>query len=186
MKRLVFTLLFTVLGLVLGNAQTYTADAAKSELSVSGTSSLHDWHCAVKSFSGTINATVENGKVTKLSDFNFSFNVTSLDSGKGAMDKKMYEALKEENNPKVTYKGSEVIMNADGTAKFKGQMTMAGVTKYFETIVKLGYEGSTLELNGSKAFKLAEFKIDPPTAMFGTIKTGEEVSIHYNISLTTK
>ncbi|GLB51080.1 hypothetical protein NBRC110019_01190 [Neptunitalea chrysea] len=185
MKRLVLTLVITVLGISLGASQNYIAKSSTSELSVSGTSSLHDWECSVKDFTGEIDAVITDGAVSAINNYNFTFKVKSLESGKGGMNKKMYEALKEEDYPVITYKGSEVVF-INGQAKFKGKMTMAGVTKYFETMIDVTYEGGNIKLEGSKAFKLADFSIKPPTAMFGTIKTGEEVSIHYNILLLTK
>lgn len=34
-----------------------------------------------------------------------------------------------------------------------------------------------LHLQGSKSLKLADFQVEPPTAMFGQIVTGDEISV---------
>lgn len=182
MKRVLLLLVLLLAGVNITNAQNYKANVSNSKLSVTGTSTLHDWECVVEDFTGSVNATVENGKLTGISSFNFSFKVKSLDSGKGAMNKKVYEALKEGKNPSVTYKGSKVVIE-NGKATFYGTMSMAGTTKDFQTSVAVGYTNGAITLKGERAFKLPEFNIEPPTAMFGTINTGEEVAIHYNIEL---
>ncbi len=184
MKRVLLLLVLLFIGVNVSNAQTYKANVSNSKLSVTGTSTLHDWECVVKDFTGTVNATVENGTLTGISYFDFSFKVKSLDSGKSAMDKKVYEALKEKKNSTISYKGTKVVLK-DGKATFYGKMSIAGTTKDFETPVAITYTNGKLTLKGEQGFKLPEFNVEPPTAMFGTITTGEAVAIHYNIELTS-
>lgn len=186
MKRVYLTIAILFLGTVAAVAQTFEAINSESKLEVTGTSSLHDWECVVKEFTGKIKADVQSGKVVSISEFDFSFKAKSLESGKSGMDKKVYEALKEEANPWISYKGSSVVLKSDGTATFKGTMTIAGVGKSFETPVKVSYQNGKVSLIGEQSFKLTDFKIEPPTAVFGTIKTGDTVTIHYTIKLSTK
>ncbi|SFU50511.1 YceI-like domain-containing protein [Pustulibacterium marinum] len=185
MKRVLLIIVMTFIGMNVNYAQEYKANVSNSKLYVSGTSTLHDWECNVKDFQGKVNAVIENGKLVAIKSFDFSFKVKSLDSGKSAMDKKTFEALKEEKYPTISYKGDKVTLN-NGKATFYGQMYIAGVSKSFETSVDVNLSNGVLTLKGAEAFKLATFDIEPPTAMFGTIKTGEEVSIHYDLQLTTK
>ncbi|MDR6301981.1 YceI family protein [Mesonia maritima] len=165
------------------SAQEYKADVSNSKLSVTGTSTLHDWECVVKSFKGGINAKIENNRLASIEDFNFQFKVKSLESGKSSMNKKTYEALKEEDFPIISYQGTAEIIS-EYSAIFSGKMKMAGTEKEVVTKVKISYEDGKIFLSGEKELKLTDFNIDPPTAVFGTIKTGDEVAIHYNIQLS--
>ena len=98
------------------------------------------------------------------------------------MDKKTYEALKEEDFPVISYQGTAEIIS-DYSAIFSGKMKIAGVEKEVVTKVRINYVDGKVSLSGEKNLKLTDFNIDPPTAVFGTIKTGNEVVIHYNILL---
>lgn len=158
------------------------SSTSQTKLSVTGTSTLHDWECVADTQEGAITAVIESDAVTQITDFNFSIKAKSLKSGKSGMDKKTWEALKADDHATITYKGSSVKI-ANGEATFTGKMTMAGVTKTITTTVKVTYENGKIKLSGSKAFKLTDFGIDPPKALMGTIKTGNDVAIHYNIEL---
>ena len=91
-------------------------------------------------------------------------------------------ALKEKKNPVISYRGNAVKIN-DHTATFSGTMNIAGTKKELTTKVKIDYSNGKISLSGKKDFKLTDFNVEPPTAMFGTIKTGDEVAIHYNLQL---
>ena len=42
-------------------------------------------------------------------------------------------------------------------------------------------EDGAFKFTGSKSFKMTEYEIKPPTAMFGQIETGDEVNIIFDI-----
>jgi hypothetical protein len=43
-----------------------------------------------------------------------------------------------------------------------------------------------MQISGSKKLKMTEFDMVPPTALMGTIKTGDEVTVTFNLNLITK
>lgn len=156
--------------------------AANSKLSVSGTSTIHDWECTVEKQTGSLTAVIQDGTVTAIENFEFQFKAKSLKSGKSGMDKKMYGALNAEKYPEITYRYKLVKLKGS-TAVFTGEMSIAGVTKKIETPVKMTFKDQKITLDGKKSFALSTFDIDPPKAVFGTIKTGEKVTIHYRMVL---
>ena len=171
-----------VLLMQMASAQEFKVQPSNSKLSVTGTSTLHDWECVVETFKGSITAQIENNQIVAIDKFNFQFQVEDLKSGKSAMDKKTYEALKEKKNPIISYRGNVVKIN-DHTATFSGTMNIAGTKRELTTKVKIDCSNGKISLSGKKDFKLTDFNVEPPTAMFGTIKTGDEVAIHYNLQL---
>lgn len=181
----VILLLIMMLGIQNIIAQKFTADNSNSKLAVTGTSTLHDWECYVKEFKGVLSLTIENGEIISVENFNFQFNVKSLESGKGLMNKKTYDALKEEKNPVIAFTYKEVKLLGGNKASFIGLMKMAGVERKVVMPVQIQVENGSLKLTGEQAFLLSYFEIEPPTALMGTIKTGDEVVIHYDIKLNT-
>ncbi|MEL4307923.1 YceI family protein [Joostella sp. CR20] len=181
MKKNILYLLLFLVAFVVKAQDKYEVNASK--LSVTGTSTVHDWECVANESTGAIEAVVTDGVLTKVTDFNFALTVKKLESGKSGMDKKMYDALKEDDNPTITFKIDQVLENASGITAFKGNMNIAGTSKSFTAPVEATVSGDAIQLKGEKTFLLTDFNIEPPTAMFGAINTGDEVTIHYNISL---
>ena len=153
---------------------------------IAGTSSIHDW--TEKSDKGTSEATfiMNNDKITGLSGLTFIVAAKSLKSEHSAMDKNTYKALHADKHPNITYTMvTAAITSVDGntyTIRTSGKLTIAGNTRETDVVAsgKLNADKS-ITLSGSKKFKMTDFGIKPPTAVFGTIKTGNELTISYNL-----
>ena len=60
-------------------------------------------------------------------------------------------------------------------------LTIAGKTKEVNIASKLDFKNnSSFMVTGEVPLKMSDFNIDPPTAMMGAMKTGDEVVIKYN------
>lgn len=154
-------------------------DTEKSSLKVTGTSSLHDWEMKVTDFdaSGSVSENlVENLVVTVKSK--------SLESGKSIMDDKAYDALQADDYTKIQFSAKKLQIDG-GKVSGKGSLTIADKSNELDFNAKiLSKEGNKIHLQGSIPLKMTDFDITPPTAMFGTLKTGDEVEIHYNIFIS--
>ncbi|MCK0125191.1 YceI family protein [Gelidibacter sp. F2691] len=168
------------------NAQTYNLDNGASKLTVSGTSSLHDWDLDAEQQKGQIvlNST---GEMT-IEKLTLQVTAESLKSGKGAMDKNTYKALDTKKHKSINFQLTEVKkMTASGSDNYKvdvvGNLTIAGVTKKQTISMDVQVAGNKVTLKGKKAFKMSDFGIDPPKALLGTITTGDEVTITFHTIL---
>ncbi len=163
---------------IAAQGQDYQTKQAESSMKISGTSTLHDWHINVESFNGS--AKMDGGKLDQAS---FEADVKSLKSGTSSMDDNTYEALEAEDYPKITFKSTEII-SSDVKLTIKGNLTIAGATRpvTLSTTIEKWAEKS-ITIKGSYSFKMSEFGIDPPRAMFGTIRTGDEIDIAFNLVL---
>jgi polyisoprenoid-binding protein YceI len=151
-----------------------------TELMVSGTSTLHDWE--MKSAKGTGQAviTLENGILKGIQSLSVNLTAETLESGKSQMDRNAFKALKTDKNPQIKYVLKDIKSGQGNTWTATGDITIAGVTKTITMPVTVNQQGSVLEFSGSISTKLTEFKIDPPTAMLGTIKTGNDVKLSFS------
>jgi len=171
---------FTILSLfLLGTtawSQPLTLDKNKSKLEIAGTSSLHDWVSKVEEFQA--NADMSEDKITKIS---FEADVKSIKSGKSGMDGNTYKALNEKEYPKITFKADQLDIKGNQLVG-KGQLTIAGKTN--EIPIDLTFsKTSETSVKGSINLKMTDYGVTPPTAVFGTIKTGDEVTIQFNFTL---
>ncbi|KJD34890.1 hypothetical protein PW52_13355 [Tamlana sedimentorum] len=163
-------------------SQEYQLDSA-STLSVYGTSSLHDWHITTTSYSGSISFTdINAGKIKTCS---VTIPAETLKSGKSSMDKNTYKALKTNKYKNISF----TLTKADNiTAKSKGNfnieatgyLTIAGTKKLTTLNLNLSTSTNEVKLTGEKTFKMSDFNIEPPTALFGTVTTGDEITIKFN------
>jgi hypothetical protein len=159
-------------------------------IAVDGTSSLHDW--TVKSEKGQcdMNLVLTGDKLTGITSLNFSVPVETLKSGHGAMDNNTFKALKSKNYKNITFSlTSGTVTPVDAvTYKVKavGKLSIAGTTKETEILgtVKYNAADQSFTLTGVKKMNMTDYNVEPPTALFSTIKTGNAISITYNAKIT--
>lgn len=168
-------------------AQTRFYEQALS-MSIKGTSTLHDWE--MKSEKGDVEAAIDitSDKIT-FSSLTFTMPANTLKSGHGMMDKNTYKALNTSKNPSITFslKSANITPAGNNTYNFRGlgNLTIAGTTHLTDLVATLKYNplDKTFTCIGSKKFKMTDYGVKPPTVMMGTIKTGDDISISYNLKI---
>lgn len=178
---LVFSFLF-VFAVSNIQSQTYKLNNATSSVSVLGTSSLHDWEVVAETISGNLVVETTNG--LEIKNLNVSVESESLKSGKGAMDKNTYKALKTDKHKTITFKLTEVknvteVSSNNYKIKALGDLTIAGTKKAITLDFNVQVNDQTVTLLGEKQFNMTTFSIQPPKALFGTITTGDQVTIKF-------
>ncbi|MEP3209239.1 MAG: YceI family protein [Maribacter sp.] len=147
--------------------------ASESQLTIDGTSTVHNWTVSANKMKGSLS--LQNGSPAAI---NFEVTVADIISERGAtMDKKMHAALKKETHPKVSF----VLEQTKNTAILVGVLVIAGIEKTVEIDAEIETDGSELKIKGEKKIILQDFEINPPTAMFGQIIVGDEVSIKFDL-----
>jgi polyisoprenoid-binding protein YceI len=179
---------FMLIALVWHNAHAQETIQLKSySLKVQGTSSLHDWESNVEQLDCKGSFTVSNNSLSDIKNIVINIPVTSIKSPKGKMmDNKTYDAFHFEKNPRITFLMTGCkIQDGKGVLIVTGTLSMAGVTRPTDLTVnyKVLPDGQ-LRLTGSKKLSMAEFRMEPPTAMMGTIKVGNEVNVSFDLTIT--
>jgi polyisoprenoid-binding protein YceI len=160
----------------------YEVDLSASKVTINGTSSIHDWTSDLTKFSGNGVFIIEQQKIVKADNVTLSMNVKSIKSGKSIMDSKTRDALQEEDYPTITFKSTEATLISDNKMRCKGNLTMAGVTREIVTDVNIEYINSDLIFNGIINITMSQNGIEPPVALLGTLKTGDEVAVEFNLN----
>ncbi len=157
-------------------------------VSVTGTSTLHDWE--MKSSKGQFDANITVAKDKLIfTGLSFNFPAESLKSGHGAMDKNTYKALNTSKNPTISFVLTSGNVSSTGTntylLKGMGKLTIAGTTLLtdLETTLKYNPTDKSFTCTGTKKFKMSEYGVKPPTVMMGAIKTGDAIAITYNLTI---
>ncbi|WP_409417393.1 YceI family protein [Flavobacterium sp. PS2] len=180
-KLFLSTVLFFGIVLLSNAQKNYTLDA-KTSYSVSGTSTMHDWEMKSDSKTGTANFTIADSKLVSINSIDISLPAESIKSEKTSMDKVAYKTLKTDKfkNIKYVLKSAEKINET--TWELTGTYTIAGVSKVIKTQVKTTVTKDVVSLQGSNKITFTEFGMKSPTALLGTIKTGENLTIKFNLN----
>ena len=181
--------LIVVLSAQTSMAQSYNINNGASKLVVEGTSNIHDWELAAENLQGNLKAELKDGQLVKINELNFGVVSESLKSGKGGMDKNTFKALKTDKNQRITYQLQKVnnidcVSANECKVTTSGYLTIAGTKKLVDLTFDAKVDGSKITLIGNKKIKMTEFNVDPPTAMFGTITTGDEVNVKFQTVYT--
>ena len=185
MKKNLIVIVILLLNFLTVSAQsTYKLTSAKNM--VKGTSTLHDWQCVVENQTGS--AVINTRGTLAVTSLNISMDVKSIKSVKedgsyydANMDKNAYKALNADKFPEITYKlisTASVKTNGNTTTlTATGDLTIAGKTNRVTFPVKAVVAGNNVTFTGSTKFKMTSFGLKPPTALMGTIKTGDDLTI---------
>ncbi len=179
-----FLLVFFTQGIY---SQEFNLNNQASKLTVSGTSSLHDWDVNAEQQKGQL--VLELSKQLKIQKLTLAVTSESLKSGKGSMDKNTYKALKYDEFKEITFKLIEfkeatALDNGNYKVKINGNLSVAGVTKKISLDFNLNVASNKVTLIGEKSFNMTDYGIKPPKALLGTITTGDEITIKFTTVLT--
>ncbi len=197
--------------LVLTGLSLQAAETAKffarsgSKLRIEGTSNIHDWRVESTLIGGSIEAgnnfptepgqAVTPGKVeAKAEAFVTARSLKSIEEdGKpysDKMDEVMYEHLKAQQFPRITYRLIELTLKEVAKGKddpylmeAKGELAVAGVTNTVTMPVKvLPLGDKKMKVSGTATMKMTDFKVEPPAPKIalGLIKTGDEVKLLFD------
>lgn len=182
LKSILLTMLFTTLSLHTNAQKNYTVN--KSTFEVAGTSTVHDWVMKSTEGTGSANLTVKDSKLAGLNSLTITLLAESLKSSKTSMDKVAYEALNTETNQTIEYvlKSAEKINET--TWNLTGIYTIAGVSKEYQTQVRVTADNGTFTLQGSNQITFGDFEMTPPKAALGVVKTGKDLTVIFNIILS--
>ncbi|MDP3437302.1 MAG: YceI family protein [Bacteroidales bacterium] len=167
-------------------AQNSKSSPIKPVISILGTSTLHDWESKVEQSTGEY--LIDQKSIKSLTINIPVLSIKSKDEEK-LMDKKTYEALNSSKNPTITFQLTEpatpVFSGSDAEVTLTGNLTIAGVTKKI-SIKSSGKKSSSdaFRFTGSVPIKMSDYKIKPPVAMLGLIKTGDLITVKFDVTIS--
>ncbi len=165
-------------------SQNSYKQATDSYITVAGTSTLHEWTMTTHEPQIQVAFDVANGKLAQVKSLSVNVECKSLKSAHAAMDKNAYSSLKADKFKTIAFKMISATVQ-DKNIQCTGSLTIAGVTKtiQFTSTYEIKPDG-TVHVTGSVPLKMSEYQVEPPTFMFGTVKTGNDITVSFNLQLT--
>ncbi|HMR55815.1 MAG TPA: YceI family protein [Cyclobacteriaceae bacterium] len=153
-------------------------------ITIAGTSTMHDWTMTSKQVTAQAQLETDaSGQLIKVNSLLVTIPAESLKSGKGAMDKNAYNALKTDKNKDIRFQFTSATINGANIVA-QGTLAIAGSSKPTELTVTGKSVANGIRFEGSKKLKMTEYNVEPPSFMFGSVKTGDEITITFDITLS--
>jgi hypothetical protein len=196
-KTIIYT--FTLLLLFLFSsavAQDITLNLTEiQEFKIDGDSNVKKWEADITEAEGTIIFTsIEDFSLGSFSSEVFksmtiSIPVSGIESDSGGLTKNMHKYLKDKDHPVITFNLTEITaveLNANkATITANGVVNAAGVDQCVTMSVDaLVNENGSVTFSGTQDQLMTSFNIDPPTAVFGTIRARDEIVILYSVTFS--
>jgi polyisoprenoid-binding protein YceI len=179
-------LLLTSALFMVAQGQSIKVVPKESKIGVEGTSTIHDWDMATSAINGSASFVTE-GDQLEISGTKISLKTTDLKSDNTGLDDKAHEALKAKKHPNITFSQSDkVTLKTTGNAfkgTVRGQLTIAGETKTVSIPISGSVVQNTLKVSGKVSLKMTQFGMEPPRAMLGTIRAGDDITVNFEVVL---
>ena len=196
-NRLLYTLTFLLVFLFSSaTAQDITLNLTEiQQFKIDGDSNVRTWDADITEAEGTIifsaNEDFSTGSLSSnlFQSMNISIPVSGIESDSGRLTSNMRGYLKGDEHPMITFDLTEITsVELDGnTAKItaNGVINAAGVDHNVTMVVDaVVNETGSVTFSGSQDLLMTSFDIDPPTAVMGTIRARDQVTILYSVTFS--
>jgi len=177
---------------------TRVSVGSESKLWIEGTSNLHGWSCKATTLDAAIDldpalaVQVASAPPKALKRVQVKVPVRSLKCGHDAMDNNLYKALKADDTPDISY----ILATFDAvpgeikdtfTLHTVGTLSVAGAENKIEIdVVAARMPDGSVTAKGLVPIKMTDYGIKPPTAIFGRLKTGNDVKVNFELTIGAK
>lgn len=159
------------------------------KLVVEGTSNIHDWD--MKSDKGYCTSTFDlssSGVLNGITYLNFTVPAESLKSEHAGMDKNTYKALNTGKYSNISFTAASITVKPVNASNYvltaRGRLTISNVTKDVILMANgVMNADKTISYSGAYKLKMTDYNVEPPSIMMGAIKTGDLVTVKFNMLL---
>lgn len=126
--------------------------------------------------------------------FSLTVPVMTLRCGNRQMERDMYRALRSQAHPAIEFRFTELVggVNHDidrGTysATIAGELKLAGATRTIRVPVEATrLSTKRFRLRAHLPLRMTDFRITPPTALFGMVKAKNDLVVQFDLMLETR
>ncbi|HAX93589.1 MAG TPA: hypothetical protein DCY25_06535 [Bacteroidales bacterium] len=184
--RNILTAVFLVTFCMAASGQSPVLIKKESQVSIRGTSNLHDWQEAAEEFSIDMKLSTDGASVPVIDMVLFKCKAASITSDNSIMTNKTHNALNVEKHPEIHFSSAKqsAFKVSDGkfSSTISGELTINGITKQVTVPVDGHIAGGKLHIKGEKPVRMSDYQVKAPTALLGTLKTGDDVTVSFELS----
>jgi hypothetical protein len=165
----------------------------ESAITIKGSSTVNTFTCTSQYIQGSGTATSISAKLDNPDvSAEIAAQVKLFDCGNGRMNRDLWNALKSDDNPLITYSLDDALVGQlkteDGEAVSivaSGHLAIAGVEQPIELALtaKLLGDGD-YAITGQQDIKMSDFDVERPTALLGLVKAHDDITIYFDLRST--
>ncbi|HEY0156658.1 MAG TPA: YceI family protein [Thermoanaerobaculia bacterium] len=188
---------------------------APSRLVLQGSSNVAPWRCSGTTLDGRMEVAVPLSRINHLIDriedgaiwqltpqtasfpapsFQLQVPVTTLRCGNRQMERDMYQALRSDAYPTIEFRFQELVGGVRHDidrgcyhATIAGVLSLAGARRKVSVQVEAQRVApDRFRLRAKLPLRMTDFRITPPTALFGMVKAKDELVVHFDLYLQEK
>lgn len=179
------------------NSLSHICFIENSEIIILGTSNVTDYQCKLFDLSNNthiqISSTVFDHTI-KLHNAIVLLKSKGFDCENKMMTSDFYHTIKGESHPTISVNFLQfTLVDAIENHPIQEQIPakiaiqLAGITNYYSLLLSnLSVRSDELTVTGSVDLLMTDFDISPPTALFGAVKTADEIVIEFKITFRFK
>jgi polyisoprenoid-binding protein YceI len=180
------------------------AEGQTSTISIDGTSNVRDWDAQSEKIEGAIEIEADGfwldaktAPARLLANGEAAISATvrvpaaSLTSSSRRLTSNLHDYLETDDHPYIEFKLSSLeLMDDNGPetddevdsfeTRVEGELTVSGDTGTISFPVAWKRDGHHIHLSGEVELKMSDFGIDPPTMMFGSLRTADELRVKFD------
>ena len=104
------------------------------------------------------------------------------------MTRKIAETFKSDKNPLITFRMTRVDnisqTGSDFTVRAAGTLSMGGASRPLDVVVRGRIlPNGDVQFSGIKDMKMTTWQLEPPKAMLGALRTGDDVKVDFSVTL---
>ena len=163
-----------------------------SKLWVEGTSTVRSFSCQA----GEVKATVEASGINAVArvmtgdkaveSVNVVVPSEKLDCGNGTMNEHMRKAIRTNEAPTIAFRVTsyDLTKEANGVAgNLTGTLSLGGETRTITVPATGVMDAGALHVTGAYQLAMSDYKLTPPSLMFGRIKVRDQVTVKFDLVL---
>jgi polyisoprenoid-binding protein YceI len=156
----------------------------QQQLKVAGTSTLHDWEMVSSEATGQATMLINNNQIQEIVNLKVNLPVKTLKSGNNRLDRVAYSSLDADKHADITYEITKVRSISANQVVAEGNLTVSGQTRPVVFRVNYTLNNNVIQFSGTEKIKFSQFGIAPPTALLGTVKAGDDLTISFDASFS--
>jgi YceI-like protein len=164
-----------------------------SSLSVNGSTNINKFSCVIPAYGQVDTITISKGKDEKgiVLSGSIDLKVNSFDCHNSGMTKQLQKTLGQKQFPLLHIRFLSLDHLPVITAKPQSitgtvDIEIAGVSKRFEINYQISEETDHgISLLGSRELNFSDFNLIPPSKLGGMIKTKDQLTVAFNLSMKT-
>ncbi len=163
-----------------------------SQLTIDGRTNVNPFKCFIPQYVGKDTLVLQEGGNKSKPVFvkgSVSLDASSFDCGMAMMTSDFCKTIKSQSYPAIVI---DFIMFERAPSysvkeeKFKGiiNISLGGATNIFEVdcLIEMMPSG-LIRLKGEREFKFSDFRLEPPTRMFGLVRVEDALKVSFNLVL---